>query len=102
MLGLGPGDEHGGRNDEIHSPEFLMSRDVLGGNAAGTLGQSVVVAELLLRGKLAFGVSIKISTVTIQNEHEQRLGIQARRGNLLRGEVNDGGTESFAERHSPD
>jgi hypothetical protein len=42
---------------------------------------------------------VEIRAVTLQYEHEQKFGIQARRGDVGRSEARDGGSEAFAERH---
>ena len=66
MFGFGAGDEDGGSDDEVYAPEFLMSGDVLRGNAAGALGESGFVAGLLVGGEFALGVSVEISAVAVE------------------------------------
>jgi hypothetical protein len=91
MLGFWTGNEHGRRNDEVHSPEFLMSGDVLRGYTAFALGQGPVIAVLVVRGKFAFGMGMKISAVALQGEHEKEFSIHPRRRDIGSGEARDGG-----------
>jgi hypothetical protein len=56
VLSLRAWDENRGSNDEVHAPEFLMSRDVLRGDATGALGESNIIAGLLFGGKFALGM----------------------------------------------
>ena len=56
MLGLGTRNKHGGGDDEVHAPEFLMTSDVLRGHAAGAFGESGFVASLLVGSKFALGM----------------------------------------------
>ena len=56
MLGLGPRNKDGRRDDEIHAPEFLMARDVLRGHAARAFGERSFVAGLLVCREFALGM----------------------------------------------
>lgn len=99
MFGFGAGDEDGGSDDEVHAPEFLMSGDVLRGNTTGALGESGLVAGLLVGGELALGVSVEISAVAVEGEHEEEFGVQARGWDVVRGEAGDGGGEGRLQLH---
>ena len=61
------------------------------GNAAGTLGESSLVAGLLGGGEFALSVSVEIGAVAVENEHEQSLGVQARGWHLVLDEAGGGG-----------
>src|SRR5271163_1504011 len=52
MFGLGTRDQDGRGDNKVHAPEFLVTGDVLRGNAAGALGERDVVASALVGGKL--------------------------------------------------
>lgn len=69
------------------------------GNSAGALGESGFVARLLAGGEFALGVSVEISTVAVESEHEEELGVQARGGDVVRGEAGDGGGEGRLQLH---
>src|SRR5579859_2518170 len=56
VLGLWTRNENRRSNDEVHPPEFLMSSDVLRGNATGALGESSIITHLFFGGQFAFGV----------------------------------------------
>ena len=99
MLGFRTRNEHGWSNDQIHAPELLVSGDVLGGHAPFAFGQGLVVAALLVGREFALGMSMEISAVAFQGEHEKQFGIHARRGNICSGEAGYGGGESVAEDH---
>jgi len=69
-----------------------MSCDVLRGNAVFALAQGLVITALVVCGKLALGVGIKIGAVASQGKHEQELGIQAGRGDVRGSEAGDRGS----------
>jgi hypothetical protein len=56
VLGLRTRDENRGSNDQVHAPEFLMSGNVLRGNATGAFGESSIIAHLLIGGEFALGM----------------------------------------------
>ena len=90
VLGFRTGNENRGRDDEIHAPELLVPGDVLGGHAVLAFGQSLVVAALFLGGDLALGMSMEISAVACQREHEQEFGIHPRRRDACGSKAGDG------------
>jgi hypothetical protein len=76
-----------------------MAGDVLRGNAAGALGESGFVAGLLAGGEFAFGVSVEISAIAVEGEHEEEFGVQARGRDMVGGEAGDGGGEGRLQLH---
>ena len=90
VLGLGARDQHGWRDYEVHAPEFLMSRDVLCGNAASALGKSGIIAAGLFGGEFALGMSVQVGAVAVEGEHEEQFGIYAWGRNLIFGQAGDG------------
>ncbi len=99
VLGFRPRDEHGGRNDEVHAPEFLVPGDVLRRDTLGALGESLLVAGLFSAREFTLGVGVKMSAVAAEGEHQQQFGIHARRGNVCGAEAVDGGGECVAKEH---
>jgi hypothetical protein len=91
--------EHRGCNDQIHAPEFLMSGDVLRRDATGAFRESGIIASLLFAAKFVLGMREEIGAVTVEREHEEQLGIQARGGNLICGEASDSRGESGFKLH---
>src|SRR5262249_19356792 len=61
----------------------------------------VFVARLLFGSEFALRMSVEISPITSQREHEQQLGVHAGRGNATRAEMLDGRVEGFTEEHEP-
>src|SRR6185312_10847882 len=78
VFGLGAGNENGGRDEQIKSPEFLMTGDVLCWATAGALRNHIVVLDLLFRRELALGMSIEVSALASQHKLQQQFGVQAR------------------------
>jgi len=76
-----------------------VAGDVLRGNAAGALGESGFVARLLGGGEFALGVGVEIGSVAVNGEHEEEFGVQARGGDVVRGEAGDGGGEGRLQLH---
>jgi hypothetical protein len=68
-----------------------MARDVLRWDASATFGESGFVAPLLVIGEFAFGVRMEVGAIAAQGEHQKKLRVQARRGNVIRCEAVDGG-----------
>ncbi len=99
MLGLGAGNEHGWRNDEIQAPEFLMPGDVLRRDSVGALVDCFPIADLFLVREFAFRMREEMGTVASEGKHEQRLGVQARRADLGRGQLVDGKREGIFQEH---
>src|SRR5436309_5642007 len=82
MLRLWPRDEHSGRDDQIHTPEFLMASDVLRRTPSGPLVDRFLIARMLFFVEGPFRMSKQIGAVTTQGKHHQQFGIQARRGDI--------------------
>jgi hypothetical protein len=59
----------------------------------------VIIAGPFFSRKLTLGMGIEIGPVAAKGEHEQQLGVQARRGDAGGGEAGDGGGEGVAEAH---
>jgi len=76
-----------------------MAGDVLRGNAAGTLGESSLVAGLLGGGEFALSVSVEIGAVAVECEHEEKFGVQARGRDVFGGEAGDSGGQGRLELH---
>ena len=79
VLGLGPWDQDCGRYDEVQSPELLMSGDVLRRHPCRSLGKDFLVTRSFFSCKFALGMGVEVGAVHAEDEHEQNLGIQARR-----------------------
>lgn len=99
MLSFRARDQDCGSDDEIHAPELLVACDVLRGDAFRALRQSFVVTGLLFLRQFAFGVGVEIRPVAVEGEHQEQLGVEAGRGDVVCGEACDGGLEGFAEWH---
>jgi hypothetical protein len=92
MLGFGARDEHCRRDDEVHAPELLMAGDVLRGDAPCALGERGIVTGCFIRGEFAFGVRVEKSAIAVESEHQEKLRVHARGGNVvLREAVNGSG-----------
>ena len=91
VLGFRTRNEHGRGNDQIHSPEFLMAGNVLGGYAALALGQGLVIAIVFVPGKLALGMGMEIRAVAFQGEHQEQLGIHPWRRDVRGSQAGNGG-----------
>ena len=76
-----------------------MPGDVLRRNALRTLGERIFVARLFFLSQFALGMSVEIRAIAAQREHEQQLGIQARRGNVGGIQALDGTGKSLTETH---
>src|SRR3954462_15422749 len=98
MLGFRTWDKYRRSNDEVQTPEFLMSSDVLGGHTAFAFGQSPVITVLFILREFAFRMRMEISAVASQCEHQQEFGVHARRGHVRCSEAGDCGRKGVAER----
>ena len=67
-----------------------MAGDVLRGDAAGTLGESLVIAYLFVGGELLLRMGVEIGTIVSQSEHQKQFGVHARGGDLVHCEAGDG------------
>src|ERR1700722_21011826 len=76
-----------------------MAGDVLRGNSADPLGESGLVARLLGGGEFALRVSVEIGAVTVESEHEEEFGVQARGGDVVGGQAGDCGGEGRLQLH---
>src|SRR5262249_55348 len=99
MFRFGPGNEHRGRDQQVEPPELLVSGDVLGGTAARPLAYDLVVLGLLVGGELAFRMGVEKGALAAQHKHQQQLGIQAGRGNVIRNEELESGVDGLLELH---
>jgi len=66
-----------------------VSSDVLRGDSASALVESLLVTGLFIGREFAFGMSEEIGTVAAQSEHQEQLGIHARGSNVGGGEAMD-------------
>jgi hypothetical protein len=80
MLGLRARNQHGRRNNKIHSPEFLMAGDVLRWVRRVSVQRAHGRSErsCIVDGEFALGVRVKIGPVATQSEHQEQFGVQAR------------------------
>ena len=99
MLGLWPRNEDGGRNDEVHAPEFLVPGDVLGRKSAGATGDDVVISSFFVGSQVAIGMGIEIGAIAAEREHQQSFGVQAWRANLSGGKLVEREFECVFEEH---
>src|ERR1700732_2238683 len=99
MLSFGARDEHGRRADQIHAPEFLMTGDVLSGNAAGALGERAVVPRYFVVAEFAFGMGEEIGAVAVKSEHQEQFRVHARGANLSALKAGDGESKSLLQLH---
>ena len=99
VLGLGTRDQHRRRDDQVHPPEFLMTGDVLRRLAGRSLGDGFVVARLFVGGQLIFGMGVEVGAVGVEHEHQQRLGVHARRADLLSGQEVNCSRKSLPKQH---
>src|SRR5689334_3569453 len=99
VLGLRTRDEYCGRNQQVQSPEFLVSGDVLRGASASTLLNDFVVSGLLFPSELALGMSVEVSAIATENKQCQQLGVQARRRNIFSQEKLIGCVNRLLELH---
>ncbi len=99
VLGLGAGNEHGGRNDKVHAPEFLMAGDVLRGNSAGASADCFLIAVFFEASEFALGVCKEIGAVAAQDEHKQQFSVQSRRAYPGRSKGRNRRVESFFKEH---
>src|SRR5258708_13235468 len=83
MLGFGTWTQHSRRDDQVQAPKFLVSGDVLRGTSTGALGHNFFIARLLVRRKLALGVSVEMRAIASQHEHHQQLGIEPGRRDIV-------------------
>ena len=99
MLGFRAWDQHSRRDQKIKPPELLMSGDVLRGAATGPLTNDLVITGLLVGSKFALRMGVKIGALTAKNEHDQQLGVQARRRNVILNEELVRGIDGLFELH---
>src|SRR5439155_9466523 len=99
MLGLRPWNQHRRGYDQIHSPKFLTPSDVLRGNALRAPGERIVITGLLFGSEFALGMSVEISPIASEGEHEQQFGIHARRRDVGQVQALDCRAEGFTEKH---
>jgi len=99
VFGLGTRNQNRRRDDEVHTPEFLMAGDVLRRNSTGALGKGSVIASRFVGGELALVVSVEIGAVAVESEHQEQFCIQTRRGNVVGGEMSYGGGEGLLQLH---
>jgi len=89
------GSERAGVTTKIHTPEFLMAGNVLRGNTSGALGECGFVTNLLILCKFALGMRVEVGSVAGERKHQKKLCVQARGGDVIRGEAGDGGCEGL-------
>src|SRR5438105_5919414 len=82
MLSLRTRNQHRRGDDQIHSPEFLMTRDVLCWDAARAFREHSLVASLLLRTQFALGMCEQISREGTGLKHSNQLSTYSRIGYL--------------------
>ena len=87
MLCLWSGDQDGGRDDEVHSPKFLMACDVLRRDAPCTFAKGRLVAGLFVRSQLALRMREEVGPIAIQNESQEQFGVHLWRGDLFRSQA---------------
>ena len=76
-----------------------MPGDVLRGHAARAFGEGCFVTRLFFGGEFALRMREEIGAIAAEREHQEQLGVQSRRGNVVRGEAVDGGGEDLLELH---
>src|SRR5438067_588570 len=101
MLGLRPRNQNGGRYDEVHSPEFLMSGNVLRWHTARTLRQRRVIAGFFVRIEFALRMRKQVGAIAAQDEPQQKFGVHLRRGHLRDGKARNSRGQSLLELHEP-
>ena len=85
VLGFWTRNQHGGADDKVHTPEFLVPGDVLRWDALYSLLESLIVARLLVAAQLALGMGIQVCALAVESEHEQEFGIHPRRRHSVGG-----------------
>ena len=58
-----------------------------------------MVASFFLRSKCALGMSVEIGAIDAEDEHQQHLGVHARRAHVSRLQTIDGGRERLLQLH---
>ena len=101
MLSLRARNEHRWADNQVHTPKFLMSSDVLRRNTASPFVENDRIARLFVGVKFAFGMRKEIRAIDAKNKHKKQLCIQPRRGNLIIGKAGDGGGKGLLELHWP-
>jgi len=76
-----------------------VSGDVLGWDSLGALLESFLVARLFFGCEFTLGMSEEICAIAAQSEHQEQLGVHARRANPGCGEAVDGGYEGVLKKH---
>jgi len=99
VFGLRARNEDGGRNDEVESPKLLVSGDVLCRESAGTPTDELLVALDLVGGQIALRMTVDVSAIHSEYEHQKRLGVQARRANVGRFKLLHGRRERLLQLH---
>jgi hypothetical protein len=101
VLGLGAGDENGGRDAEREAEEFLMSGDVLDGLVAEAPGDGFEVEGELGGGEVAFRVGEERGAGKAEGVEEEQFGVACSGGAeaLDGGEIFSGAREGLAEIH---
>jgi len=59
-----------------------MPGNVLRWDASRSLAKHFAVSIFFFRREFALGMSVQVGTIGAENEHEQDLGVQARRANI--------------------
>ena len=78
VLGLWARNEHGGRDEKVPAPEFLMSREVLQRLARNAAYEKFIVLRLLGCGEFALGMGVEVGAITTESLEDQNLGADAR------------------------
>jgi hypothetical protein len=99
VLGLGSRDQHGRRDDQIHAPEFLVTCNVLRGNAADSLRQRDFVASRFLGSQVTLRVRVQVSAVAPEYERQEKLRIHAGRRDIVGGETSERLSEGLLQLH---
>ncbi len=73
MLRFRAWNEHGGRDEQVHPPEFLMAGDVLSGNAADALRQRGVELRRFVFRQNTLGMGEEMRAITTERKHQKRL-----------------------------
>ncbi len=69
------------------------------GMPVAALSQHVVIASLFVGGKFALGMSVEIGAINAEDEHQQHLGIHARRTHVSRFQTIDRRCEHLLQLH---
>src|SRR4051812_43950248 len=99
MLSFRPWNQHCRGYDQIESPEFLMSRDVLRRNASRATRNDFIVTLDFIVSQFAFRMREEIRAIAMEREHDQGLCVQPRRRDILCSKALNRGGYRLAELH---